>query len=196
MCAGCSVASASFARDNPLLYIKCFVRVWSEFMRVFFKNIADEKLADFMRAFSGYDASEIEKIERLYDIKVEGQLKYFLMEIGRCDGGLIGDSMIQLYRPTWRVREHLLFQVNFFTQMQEERYYDYMKRPFVFSFLGETQYYYLRTDSFDRDVVWHFDSNTLVVERTGWDLAGFIEYLALNGDAVPDVFAQGDILKI
>ncbi|UUQ63287.1 SMI1/KNR4 family protein [Pseudomonas fuscovaginae UPB0736] len=165
-------------------------------MRVFFKNIADEKLADFMRAFSGYDASEIEKIERLYDIKVEGQLKYFLMEIGRCDGGLIGDSMIQLYRPTWRVREHLLFQVNFFTQMQEERYYDYMKRPFVFSFLGETQYYYLRTDSFDRDVVWHFDSNTLVVERTGWDLAGFIEYLALNGDAVPDVFAQGDILKI
>lgn len=37
----------------------------------------------------GYSADEIQKIERLYDIKVTDQLYDFLTSIGRCSGGLL-----------------------------------------------------------------------------------------------------------
>jgi len=42
----------------------------------------------------GYSGDEIEKIERLYEIKIGGDLRRFFLEMGRSDGGLIGDDPI------------------------------------------------------------------------------------------------------
>jgi len=144
----------------------------------------------------GYAQWELESIERLYNIKVEGQLKGFLSEMGRSSGGMIGDSLIQLYRPSWRVRQHLLFQVDFFNQMQEEGLYDFLKKPFVFSLVSETQYYFLQTSGDEGDVVYQFDSNAGVAVRTEWDLVGFIKMLISENEGEAKILAQGDLLVI
>lgn len=134
---------------------------------------------------AGYSGDELNKIARLYDFNLQGQLKLFLADMGKSDGGLIGDSMIQLYRPSWRVREHLLFQLDFFNQMQEEGFYDFLNKPFVFSLVSETQYYFIQTSL--NDVVYHYDSNTETVKATDWDLVGFLKMLASenNGQLKP-----------
>ncbi|WP_338523934.1 SMI1/KNR4 family protein [Pseudomonas batumici] len=144
----------------------------------------------------GYVQSELEGIERLYNIKIGGQLKGFLSEMGRSSGGMIGDSLVQLYRPSWRVRQHLLFQVGFFNQMQDEGFYEFLKNPFVFSLISETQYYFLQTSSDEGDVVYLFDSNAGVVTKTEWDLVGFIKMLVSESESEVGVLAQGELLVI
>jgi hypothetical protein len=142
----------------------------------------------------GYSSEELNKIARLYDIKLQGQLELFLAEMGRCDGGLIGDSMIQLYRPSWRVREHLLFQFNFFNQMQEDGFYDFLNRPFVFSLVSDTQYYFIQT--LLGDVVYHYDSNVGAVKATEWDLVGVLKVLASENHGQLRFKSFGNLLEV
>ncbi|MDH5803365.1 MAG: SMI1/KNR4 family protein [Gammaproteobacteria bacterium] len=144
----------------------------------------------------GYSNLELEKIERLYNVEIKGQFKSFLIEMGKSDGGLIGDYSIQLYRPAWRVREHLLFQVDFFNQMQEEGFYDFLNKPFVFSLISETQYYFLQTSLDNHDVVYHYDSNNELVKMTDWDLVNFMKMLVAENKGVLLPESEGDILKI
>lgn len=59
----------------------------------------------------GYSERELDKISRLYDIRIEGQLKLFLSGMGKCDGGLIGDSQVQLYRTSWMVGSICFFRL-------------------------------------------------------------------------------------
>jgi len=145
---------------------------------------------------SGYTEPEIEKIGRLYNIDVQGQLKLFLLEMGKSDGGLIGDSFIHLYRPSWKVREHMLFQFDFFSQMQEGGFYDYLNKPFVFSLVSETQYYFVQTTLNNRDAVYHYDSNNETVKVSSWDLVGFLKELAKANNGVLQVVSEGNILCI
>jgi hypothetical protein len=56
--------------------------------------------AENKAAIKGYSLEEIKKIESLYDIKIEGDFKEFMRIAGRCDGGLVGDDPIILYRHT------------------------------------------------------------------------------------------------
>ncbi|WP_029531178.1 hypothetical protein [Pseudomonas asplenii] len=165
-------------------------------MSYFSSSVAIVGFSGFCSGFKGYELSDLEKIERLYRVKIEGQLKDFLMELGKSDGGAIGDSVIQLYRPSWRVRQHLLFQVDFFSQMQDEGFFDYLKKPFVFAWLSETQYYFVQTTSEDINAVYNFDSSSLFVKRTEWDLVGFIGHLFSQRDTVITIAAQSDILLI
>jgi hypothetical protein len=142
----------------------------------------------------GYSSDELDKVARLYDINLQGQLKLFLADMGKSDGGLIGDSMIQLYRPSWKVREHLLFQLDFFNQMQEEGFYDFLNKPFVFSLVSETQYYFIQTSL--NDVVCHYDSNAETVKETEWDLVGFLKMLASENNGQLKPKSLGDLLAI
>lgn len=143
----------------------------------------------------GYNEKELEKVSRLYDISLQGQLKPFLSSMGKSDGGLIGDSMIQLYRPSWRVREHLFFQLGFIDQMQEEGFYDCLKKPFVFSLIAETQYYFIQT-SLKNDVVYHYDSNNEAVKATNWDLLNFLKKLTKENNGKLKTQSMGNLLII
>lgn len=144
---------------------------------------------------AGYNEDELKKISRLYDIEIYGQLRLFLADMGRSDGGLIGDSMIQLYRPSWKVREHLLFQLDFINQMQEEGFYDFLKKPFVFSLISETQYYFIQT-SLKNDIVYHYDSNNEEVKTTNWDLQAFLKMLASENEGKLKTKSTGNLLEI
>lgn len=142
----------------------------------------------------GYGNEEIEKISRLYNVNMQGQFKFFMSDMGRSDGGLIGDSMIQLYRPSWRVREHLLFQIDFFNQMQESNFHDYLNNPFVFSLISETQYYFVQTSI--GDAVYHYDSNVEEVKKTDWDLVNFLMMLINENKGQLRRRSLGDLLEI
>jgi hypothetical protein len=147
-------------------------------------------------ACKGYAASELQMIGRLYNINIDGQLELFLSEIGRSDGGVMGDSSIPLYRPSWRVRQHLLFQNGFFNDMQEAGHFGYLNKPFVFAWISETQYYFVQTSGVVSDKVYHFDSNTDMVRETEWDLMGCIKKIVEWEVQEPKVCASSDLLKI
>jgi hypothetical protein len=123
----------------------------------------------------GYSECEIEKIERLYDIVLGGTLKQFMLEMGRSDGGLIGDDPIIIYRPTMTVRGFILMQ----SGIQEDIYNAGLheiasKKPFVFSIESETQYFFVATKSDDPDRVYHYNENSETVDDTGHS---FLEYM-------------------
>lgn len=123
----------------------------------------------------GYTKNELEIIERLYDIKLGGSLKQFMMEMGRSDGGLVGDDPIVLYRPTITVRGFILMQ----SGIQEEIYSTGSHElassgPFVFSIESGTQYFFVYTKSSDPDRVYQYDENKEVIMDTG---LRFIDYM-------------------
>ena len=123
----------------------------------------------------GYSEEELGQIERLYDIKISGNFREFLLDMGRSDGGLIGDDPIILYREVMTVRGFVLMQ----SGMEEEIYSSDFRelsfgKPFVFSIESETQYFYLRTASDDPERVFHYDENNETVIDTG---ESFVEYM-------------------
>ena len=125
----------------------------------------------------GYTEHELKKIEALYEISIQGQLREFMLLAGRCDGGLIGDDPIILYRPTWNVSSQILFQLRLWENLQEIQAYDFMGKyeshTFCFSCEWETQYYFTITSNTD-DLVYHYDENSETVECTNLT---FYEYL-------------------
>src|SRR6476469_6323035 len=91
--------------------------------QIFFDKIGEVFPAGLERMV-GYSDIEMKKIERLYGIIVSSELASFLRRAGRTDGGLIGDDPLIIYR-NWTVRTHILFQVNFFNDLQEIGAFDY-----------------------------------------------------------------------
>mgnify|MGYP003462678826 CR=1 FL=1 len=59
----------------------------------------------------GYSLAEIKRIEKLYDITIQGDFLEFMLKIGRCSGGLFGDDPIILYKEQRSVRSQILFQL-------------------------------------------------------------------------------------
>lgn len=116
--------------------------------------------------------------------------------MGRTDGGAIGDSLVQLYRPTWSARTHLIFQLDFFTQLQELGFYEFLNKPFVFSFISETQYYFVQTSRGQQDAVYHYDSNEDTVVKTEWDLFGFLAKLKEWNSQSVKIDCVGDLIAI
>lgn len=140
----------------------------------------------------GYTNEQLAAISRLYNVRVDGQLGEFLSVMGRCDGGMFGPEVIPLYKPSWRVREHLLFQTDFLTQMQDGGFYKYLGMPFVFCMLSSDQYYYVRTK--ECDAVCHFDAKANFVKEMSYDLSGFLKALVSQVERTFPV--QGDLLNI
>jgi SMI1-KNR4 cell-wall len=123
---------------------------------------------------AGYSEEELTKIEKLYDIKIKGDFRQFMRVMGRCSGGLLGDDPIVLYRSLWSVRAQILFQVRFISDMQDASAFEYLSKPFVFSWESETQYFFMITDSDTPDRVYHYDENNQTVRKTE---TNFTEYL-------------------
>ena len=72
-----------------------------------YMDILKEYLKKNERKAIGYSEEEITKIEKLYDIEVKGDFREFLKYAGRCDGDLLGDDPIILYRQTWDMGSYL-----------------------------------------------------------------------------------------
>ena len=142
-----------------------------------FMDMLKEYLKKNERKAIGYSEEEITKIEKLYDIEVKGDFREFLKYAGRCDGDLLGDDPIILYRQTWDIDSYL--RMNYFgfiddEDFEEKVFYDELKRkPFIFSIEMETYYFYIRTADDDLKV-YCFDENEEKIKDTGMD---FNEYM-------------------
>ena len=139
-----------------------------------FMDMLKEYLKKNERKAIGYSEEEITKIEKLYDIEVKGDFREFLKYAGRCDGDLLGDDPVILYRQTWNIQSYL--RKNYFNFIDEDYtvlHGDLQKKPFIFSIEMETYYFYIRTADDDLKV-YCFDENEEKIKDTGMD---FNEYM-------------------
>ena len=139
-----------------------------------FMDMLKEYLKKNERKAIGYSEEEITKIEKLYDIEVKGDFREFLKYAGRCDGDLLGDDPIILYRQTWSIQPYL--RKNYFNFIDEDYtvlHGDLQKKPFIFSIEMETYYFYIRTADDDLKI-YCFDENEEILKDTGMN---FNEYM-------------------
>lgn len=107
----------------------------------------------------GYTEEELMKMERLYDVKFSGDLRDFMLEMGRSDGGLLGDDPISLYSRL-SVRRHVFFQAGMDDRFFAMKKFELRsKGSFIFSVEYETQYYFLLTKSDRPDLVYRYNDN-------------------------------------
>ena len=137
-------------------------------------DILKEYLKKNERKAIGYSEEEITKIEKLYDIEAKGDFRKFLKYAGRCDGDLLGDDPIILYRQTWNMKIYLRMNYSYFIDENFKILHEEIKKkPFIFSIEMETYYFYIRTA--DEDLkVYCFDENEEKIKDTGMD---FNEYM-------------------
>ena len=139
-----------------------------------YMDILKEYLKKNERKAIGYSEEEITKIEKLYDIEVKGDFREFLKYAGRCDGDLLGDDPIILYRQTWDMKIYLRMNYSYFIDENFKILHEEIKKkPFIFSIEMENYYFYIRT--VDEDLkVYCFDENEEKIKDTGMD---FNEYM-------------------
>jgi len=144
----------------------------------------------------GYDTSEIQKIERLYDIRVSGQLERWLRTVGRCSGGITGDESLILYRK-WSVRTHVFFQADAFSIMQHAKAWDLLgHKPFVVSFEDESIFYFVLTTSTTPDKIYRLVERTNTVEATGRTLFEHIADVASRFAPSSELVCTGELIDI
>jgi hypothetical protein len=151
-------------------------------------------------AVQGYSLEELKKIESLYDIKIEGNFKEFMLIAGRSSGNLLGDEPIVLYRNYWSVRSQIRFQLAFIDELKELKIFDYLKNPFVIGFECETQYYFLRTELED-GLIYHYDENNDVVKEINMNIEDYLldavkRYSIMNNPYRSNVICRGELLII
>ncbi|WP_193016840.1 SMI1/KNR4 family protein [Proteus sp. FME41] len=149
---------------------------------------------------SGYTDNEIKKIERLYDIKVTGQLYDFLNCIGRCSGGFFGDDPLIFYRE-WFIRGHVLFQYGSREELYNlELWYILEQKPFFISIESETQYYFLLTCSDQPNLVYHYDENEDKVRALDKNFNEYLGHIISSYNesfiAPTPVCLSGDLLRL
>ena len=139
-----------------------------------YMDILKEYLKKNERKAIGYSEEEITKIEKLYDIEAKGDFREFLKYAGRCDGDLLGDDSIILYRQTWDMKIYLRMNYSYFIDENFKILHEEIKKkPFIFSIEMENYYFYIRT--VDEDLkVYCFDENEEKIKDTGMD---FNEYM-------------------
>ena len=139
-----------------------------------YMGILKEYLKKNERKAIGYSEEEITKIEKLYDIEAKGDFREFLKYAGRCDGDLLGDDSIILYRQTWDMKIYLRMNYSYFIDENFKILHEEIKKkPFIFSIEMENYYFYIRT--VDEDLkIYCFDENEEKIKDTGMD---FNEYM-------------------
>lgn len=144
-----------------------------EMIELFLEKVR-EKYPERRSSFQGYNDLELDKLKELYNIKISGQFNDFMHCAGRSAGGVINDHEFVIYRTNWSVRDHLLFQSNFFTRLQDIWAVDFMEKPFVLTVESERDYYFLQTGGVEPDLICHLDEVSGTVQNTGVMLADFL----------------------
>ena len=147
----------------------------------------------------GYSLSEIKRIEKLYDITVQGDFLEFMLKMGRCSGGLFGDEPIILYRDDWTVRNQVLFQITILEFLHNNHYEMRVQQPFCFSWEVETQYFFILTQSEDQ-MVYRYDENEEKIIETGktfkeymFDVYEYYEHYFIDDDG-KRIVCKGELL--
>ena len=137
--------------------------------------------AVFPERIKGYSDEEISKVERLFDIKITGEMKLFFQTMGRCSGGLINDSGFVIYRKN-TLRVNLLGANDFIRDLRAIRRFDLIKqKPFSLACENETQDYFCLTDDGGKYQVYRYDENEEEVFETGFTFGTYMMKVSEEG---------------
>ncbi len=67
-------------------------------MKRFIDEIAQGRRYDTSK-LEGYTEEEVGKMEELLHLEFPEDFRCFLLQIGRCDGGLVGEDALNMYKP-------------------------------------------------------------------------------------------------
>jgi hypothetical protein len=123
---------------------------------------------------SGYDEGELNQIENLYRIKVDGQLMTLLSRVGR-EGAWWCKGVVKMFSPEYTVREHLLLQSRVSQGLScIKAGPDFVGAIIVIAVEGD-KYFYLKTSSDKSDLVLCYDEGAKAALYTGMTL---FEYMS------------------
>ena len=154
----------------------------------------------------GYSNEELDKIEKLYNIKIIGNFRLFMVKMGRCIGGLLSDEPFIFYKK-WSIHSHLLTQIGFKDELLDivlDKYASFSRQycngVFLISIESETQYYYLNTKSKFPERIFHFDENTDTIKDTGKEFIDYVIWVVERyrkyGEYYSGLICQGELLII
>ncbi len=129
-----------------------------------YEKLCTSRASDNLRVLhpelvEGYTEDELQKIERLYDVNFSGDLRDFMLEMGRSDGGLIGDDPITFYRRR-SVRQHVFFHSGMDDRFCAMKKFNLrLKGELIISVESETQYYFLLTKSGNPDLIYRYNDD-------------------------------------
>ena len=121
---------------------------------------------------------KLEDIQKMNYLK-SGNFRLFMLEMGRCSGGLIGDDPFIFYK-NMTIRGHILTQDGLREDLLDILSkasipsHQYYNGTFLIAVESETQFFYLNTKGDNPERVFHFDDNTEIIYDTGQD---FLEYM-------------------
>lgn len=163
-------------------------------IHLFFNKILNEYPMEYNRMI-GYHEDEMQKIERVFRMKIVGDFKHFMIRAGKSDGGLIGDESLILYRQEWDIRTHIVWQEYFLRKIIVLQEYKSGDKPFMFSIENDLKYYFLRTGIEQDGFVFCFNEEEGMVFNTNMT---FVEYLfdLMSREKPNGVVCHGDLLQI
>lgn len=145
--------------------------------------------------WQGYSTAELQKIEKLYDIKITGELHSWLSQMGRNSNGVFGDEALIVYRNLG-VRSHVMYQAGIFGLLQGAQVWELLNcKPFVFSCEDETVFFFLLTSSDNPDVVYKFNEDLNSVEKTTNTLFGYLHHIE-SQYTTPNPACVGELIVI
>ena len=143
----------------------------------------------------GYSNDDLNKIEQLYEILISGTLKKFLSELGKCDGGLIGDDPIVLYLSEMNARGFLMLQIGLEEDIYNSNFQNLCGQGiFTLAIESETQYFFLATKNENPDLVYRYDENEEIVFQTGLNLIEYLESVVKRYSENSHVICKGNLL--
>lgn len=152
----------------------------------------------------GYSEIEMDKIERLYDIVIRGDLREFMRLAGRSAGRLLGDSFSLMYSPSMSVRDHLLYQEGRRIIISEDlgRNEIVVEKPFFFSEAMSTYAFFIKTKPMsvaDANKVYCLDENADEISEEKLLFVDFIADRIKRREITPpkrDVVCVGEMIEI
>lgn len=143
-------------------------------------RVEGTQLPFYPEKVKGYTEQEIELIAKNCNLDIHGQFRDFLLQMGKCSGGLLWGDEFYMYSYKWSLKNFLNYQKS---AKQDDDMFDKNgkidpigKKIFGLTREYETYFYYLFTDEYD-DYVWFLDSaDDAVWEKTNETLLDHLKY--------------------
>ena len=146
-----------------------------------FCRVEGTQIPFFPEKVKGYTEQEIAEIGKNCNLDIHGQFKEFLVQMGKCSGGLLWGDDFPMYSHRWQALSFKNFQVN------ERKDENYMSCPgsadpvknkifYLYSENELTFFYYLFTNNKD-DYIWgYYEDENRCVEKTKSTLLEQLKY--------------------
>lgn len=159
-----------------------------------FSRVVSERFPG-CNAISGYSDRDLVDISSVYDIEIDGELRDFLVGVGR-SAGVLGSKII-IHDPRKNLRKHLLSQEALREMLYSAGEYDAVRSsPFFIFAESETAFYFVRTrGGGEVPLVYEFVEGTGQLSCTNMTLIDFFHREIDMAIALDEFVCRGDLLR-